>query len=60
MWVSSCGPGLKSNEILVGYSHKFCATIALTYLHAGLIVCQKDCYRIAIHIFHLVACGTLM
>ena len=24
--------GLKSNQILVGYSHKLCATVALAYL----------------------------
>lgn len=31
LWVSSCGIDLKSNEILVGYSHTFCANIAFIY-----------------------------
>ena len=34
--VPSCGGGLQSNQILVGYSHKLCATIALAYL------CRQD------------------
>jgi hypothetical protein len=29
VWVTYCGVGCKSNQILVGYSHKLCTTIAL-------------------------------
>jgi hypothetical protein len=31
-WVSFCGVGLNTNQLLVGCSHKFCANIALAYL----------------------------
>lgn len=32
LWLPSHGVGLKTNQILVGYSHKPCADIALVYL----------------------------
>lgn len=31
VWVPSLGGGLKSNQTLVGYSHKLYASIALAY-----------------------------
>lgn len=32
VWYSSLRVVLKSNQILVGYTHKFCATIAPAYI----------------------------
>lgn len=36
-WITSHEVSLKSNETFVGYSHKLCATIALTYLSQDTI-----------------------
>lgn len=48
LWVSSCGIDLKSNEILVGYSHTFCATIVFIYFGSSSDckskVLRLDCF----------------
>ena len=38
IWFSFCGVALKSSQLLVGYSHKLCSTIALAYLEG-----REDC-----------------
>ena len=52
----SCGVGLKSNQTLIGCSHKLCATIALVYF-AGRTDCRsKVLWLVGVYVSLLVAC----
>ena len=54
-WVPSYIAGLKSHQILVGCSHKLCATISLVVLQVT-IVYWRACDWVAVYLFLLVAC----
>ena len=53
-WVPSLGVGFKSSWVLVGYSHRFCATVALAYFTGRTN--QRFCVWVGVYIFLLVAC----
>ena len=46
--------GLKLNEALVGYSHNFCATIALAYYAVRTNCGTKFCGQAVVHVSLLV------
>jgi hypothetical protein len=49
--------GLKSNQTLVGYFQKFCATITLNIMQAGQFVGQRFCGCVGVYISLWVAHG---
>lgn len=57
VWVPSHEVGHKSNQTLIGYSHKFCTTIGLEYF-AGSTDCRSIFGCVGVHMPFLVACGT--
>lgn len=49
--------GLKSNQTLVGYFHKFCAAIALAYFAVRVNGMWRDLWLVGVHVSLLVVCS---
>jgi hypothetical protein len=50
---------LKSNQTLVGYLYKLCATLSLAYFIGMIDQNLKICGWVGVHIYYSITCGTL-